>query len=345
MEKKISVKDIAEELNISLSTVHKALTGKTGISEARRQEVIKTAQRMGYVVNTVAQSLARKDINIGIAMPSKWHDYFADMKNGIEKEIEALSEYKVRGTFYFLSSDISKAEADKFMVWLADEKIDALIYCPSIYSFEEDFFGRIKKVGIPVFFAGDGYEDAGSISVITTDAELSGKLAADFLHCIKPDGLKAAVLTGSLKVKPHKIKTEAFQKRINAGGGNIVGVYETEDDDKKAYEYMDEIVSKGANAVYVSTATSLSVCRYIEEKGLKKDISLICTDLFDELNYYMKKNIVKATIYQHQESVGERAVKAAYDYFVGKNSYGCDDIEIEPVISVRPSLYLLADIE
>lgn len=345
MQKKISVKDIAEELNISLSTVHKALTGKTGISEARRKEVVETAQRMGYVVNTVAQSLARKDINIGVAMPSKWNEYFADMKKGIESEIDALSEYKVRGSFFFFSSGSSEQESKKLLGWLKDEKIDALIYCPSIYNFGKSFFDKIKKVGIPVFFAGDGYEGEGGISVITTDAELSGKLAADFLHCIKPDGLNAAALTGSLKVKPHIIKTEAFSKRVKNSGGNIVGVYETEDDDNKAYEYMDEIVSKGANAVYVSTATSLSVCKYIEERGLEKEITLICTDLFDELNYYMKKNIVKATIYQHQESVGERAVKAAYDYFVGKNSYGCDDIEITPVISVRPSLYLLADIE
>lgn len=345
MEKKISVKDIAEELNISLSTVHKALTGKPGISEARRKEVVATAQRLGYVVNSVAQTLARKDINIGVAMPSKWNEYFADMKKGIEKEILALAEYKVRGSFYFFSSGSQGEEIKKLLRWILEEKIDALIYCPSIYNFGKSFFDEIKKVGIPVFFAGDGYEGEGGISVITTDAELSGKLAADFLHCIRPEGLSAAVLTGSLKVKPHIIKTEAFAKRVKKSGGSVVGVYETEDDNAKAYEYMDEICKKGANAVYVSTATSLSVCKYIEERGLEKEITLICTDLFDELNYYMKKNVVKATIYQHQESVGERAVKAAYDYFVGKNSYGGDDVKINPVISVRPSLYLLADIE
>ena len=51
MQKKVSVKDIAEELNISLSTVHKALTGKGGISEARRKEVLDMAKRMGYDLN------------------------------------------------------------------------------------------------------------------------------------------------------------------------------------------------------------------------------------------------------------------------------------------------------
>ena len=345
MQKKVSVKDIAEELNISLSTVHKALTGKGGISEARRQEVIRTAQRMGYVVNSVAHSLARKDINIGIAMPSKWQDYFADMKKGMEKELQSLRKYKVRGTFYFLSSLLTDTEAEHVMTWLKDNNIDALIYCPSIYSFGEELFDKIKKVGVPVFFAGDGYENTGSISVIATDAECSGKQAADFLRCIHSDHLRAAMFTGSLDVKPHKIKADAFTKRITDNGGIVTGVYETKDDAQKAYEYMDQVVAAGTNAIYVSTATSISICKYIEEKGLEKEISLICTDLFDELSYYMKKNIVKATIHQNQETVGRRAVNIAYHYFVDKNSYGGDKAFIEPVVSIKPSIYMLADIE
>lgn len=344
MQKKVSVKDIAQELNISLSTVHKALTGKSGISEAKREEVVNTARRLGYVVNSVAQTLARKDINIGIAMPSKWNDYFSDMKKGMEKQILSLREYKVRGVFYFLSSD-SEQEKLVFLNWLNEEKIDVLIYCPSMYSFGKGFFDKIKKMGVPVFFAGDENETAENVSTIATDAKLCGKLAADFLRCVRQDGLKAAVLTGSLKVKPHKMKTEAFKERIEMNGGRIVGIYETEDDDEKALECMNEIYALGANAVYVSTATSLSVCRYIEEKDLEKKISLICTDFFDELVFYMKNNIVKATIYQNQETVGERAVQAAYDYFVEKNSFGGNEAKITPVISVRPSLYLLADIE
>ena len=87
MDKRVSVKDIAQKLNISLSTVHKALTGKSGVSEERRREVMRAAHDMGYVVNSVAQSLARKDINIGILMPSEWQGYFEHMKAGIEKEI------------------------------------------------------------------------------------------------------------------------------------------------------------------------------------------------------------------------------------------------------------------
>ena len=84
------LKDIAKELNISLSTVHKAMTGKGGVSEERRREVMATAKRLGYKVNSVAQTLARKDINLGIIMPSAWQDYFAEMKDGMTEEAEKL---------------------------------------------------------------------------------------------------------------------------------------------------------------------------------------------------------------------------------------------------------------
>ena len=66
MTKRVTVKDIASRMGISLSTVNKALTGKPGVSEERRAEVVAVAKEMGYVVNHMAQSLSRKPIHIGI---------------------------------------------------------------------------------------------------------------------------------------------------------------------------------------------------------------------------------------------------------------------------------------
>ena len=345
MKKQVSIKDIAQELHISLSTVHKALTGKPGISDAKRKEVVETAQRMGYVVNSVAQSLARKDIKLGIVMPSRWNEYFSSMKQGMEEKILSLQKYKVRGLFYYLTCDICEKEAEKLTSWLKTEHIDALIYCPSSYTVAESFFLSVRSLDIPVFFAGDSYDADAVTSVIATDATLSGNLAADFLHILHRRNLRAAVLTGSLSIKPHKEKTDAFRKRVRANGGKVVGIYETGDDDKAAYECMDQICSIGANGVYVSTATSLPVCKYIEEKGLEDEITLICTDVFPELQRYMKESIAKATICQNQAAVGKRAVRAAYDYFVSKNSYGREKVKINPVLPVRPHLSILADID
>lgn len=345
MQKSVSVKDIAQKLNISLSTVHKALSGKSGISEKRRKEVLETACEMGYVVNSVAQSLARKDINVGIFMPSKWQEYFEGMKKGIEQEIENLKKYKVRGFFYYLSSKFLKEDVENATSWLKENGIDVIIYCPSIYSLNAEFFSEIKKLRIPVFLAGDSYEKIDSISNIVPNADLSGKIAADFLRCTKSEKLNAAVFTGSLELKPHKAKVDSFVKRTKSFGGKVDYIFETHDDPDKAYKYMQEVCRENINAIYVATATSAPVCKYIEENNLSGEVALICTDIFDKLKYYMKKNIVKATIYQNQEKVGSMAVKSAYEYLVKKNSYGNEKMETEERIYIRPSLFLLADIE
>jgi len=344
MSKSVSVKDIAKELNISLSTVHKALTGKPGVGEERRRQVLETAHKLGYTVNPIAQSLSRKDMNIGIFMPSEWQEYFGSMRDGMQKELDELRKYKVKGFFYDISSDFSRDDAKKALEWLEKNGIDALIYCPSMYDLNDEFTSAVKKSGIPVFLAGDGVCELETISKIETDAELSGKLAADFFRCVYPDGAKAAVFIGTSRIKNHIEKAQAFTQRLESFGGTVVKLCQTFDDNQKTYDYMKEVSDK-VNAVYVATATSLPVCRYIEENGLENKISLVCTDIFEELKYYMKKGIVKASVFQNQTQVGKSSVRSVYEYLVAQNSYSDVLRENVGAFYVRPSLLLLADVE
>ena len=346
MSKSVSVKDIAKKLNISLSTVHKALTGKPGVGEERRRQVLETAHEMGYTVNPVAQCLSRKDMKIGIFMPSQWQEYFGSMRDGMKKELEELEKYKVKGYFYDISSDFSESGAGCALEWLSQNAVDALIYCPSMYDLNEAFVSAVKKSGIPVFLAGDGVCELESVSKIETDAVLAAKLAADFLRCVHPDGAKAAVFTGTLRIKNHREKAEAFTERLESFGGKVLHVCETYEDEKKIYDYIKEIAEAGdINSVYAATATSLPICRFIEENGLENKISLVCTDIFEELRYYMKKGIVKASVFQNQEKVGKHSVRSVYNYLVAKNSYSGKTTESAGTVYVRPSLLLLADVE
>ena len=50
----VTLKDVAEKLGVTITTVHKALNGKEGVSEKRRAEIMKVAAQMGYKVNYMA---------------------------------------------------------------------------------------------------------------------------------------------------------------------------------------------------------------------------------------------------------------------------------------------------
>ena len=49
---KVTIYDIARQAGVSTTTVHKALHGQKGVSDAKRQEILLLAQNMNYARNT-----------------------------------------------------------------------------------------------------------------------------------------------------------------------------------------------------------------------------------------------------------------------------------------------------
>lgn len=345
-DKRTSVKDIAARLNISLSTVHKALTGKPGISEARRRQVIAAAEEMGYVVNTVAQSLARKSFHLGIVLPSQWQEFFLLLKAGIEAQLQTMVEYKVTGIFYALPSDPAPQEAERLRNWLYSSRVDAVLYCASNHRLNALAGAVLSGVEQPVFWVGGSSSVAFSAANITVDASLTGKLAADFL-CTATGCVQAAVFTGSMENDIHREKVEAFCLRIAANGGTVLEICQTEDDPARTASAVAALLNThpGVNAIYVSTSTSAPVCAYLQAHGYAGKIRLLGTDVFDTLQTYIQNNTMQATISQNPEEVGKLAVTAAYEYLHRTNSYGNTDWIPQRLFLVKPSLLLKANLE
>ena len=93
MSARVTMKDIAAELGVSINTVHKALTGKAGVSESVRSKVNAKAEAMGYHRNTSASSLRRKDINLVFCLPcasregAYFYRYLWEGCNRFEQEV------------------------------------------------------------------------------------------------------------------------------------------------------------------------------------------------------------------------------------------------------------------
>jgi len=346
-EKNVSIKDIAAKLHVSLSTVHKALTGKPGISDARRKQIIAVAEEMGYVVNPAAQSLSRKSMRIGVIVPAVWHEFFAQMRSGIDQELLSLQNFKVIGEYYTIPASPAASETQRIRTWLKDGQIDAILYCASHFTYDDIAVQALQNCGLPVFWVGGGSENPLNAPSITVDAVLAGKMAADFLCCTAKAPVKAAIFLGSMKNDIHRAKADAFCDRIRENGGEVVCICETEDKPEKAYDAIraQQAAHPELNGIFVATATSEPVCAYLQENGLQGRISLLGTDAFDTLRGYVSSGIMKGTIYQNQEQVGRLAAAYAYEYLTKFNSYGYADWQPEKLLLVKPSLYLRANLD
>jgi len=83
--KPITIKDIASELNMNVSTVSRALNDHPAISKETKQLVVKTAKKLNYRVNTIASNLRKgKGKTIGLLVPQINRQFFANVINGVE---------------------------------------------------------------------------------------------------------------------------------------------------------------------------------------------------------------------------------------------------------------------
>ncbi|BAO76109.1 LacI family DNA-binding transcriptional regulator [Winogradskyella sp. PG-2] len=87
--KKITLKQIAKTLDISISTVSKALKNYPDVSKKTKQRVLELAESVNYSPNAFAQSLRSKESKtIGVIIPSMVHYYFSSVIDTILKEAE-----------------------------------------------------------------------------------------------------------------------------------------------------------------------------------------------------------------------------------------------------------------
>ncbi|HEX9825069.1 MAG TPA: LacI family DNA-binding transcriptional regulator [Flavobacteriaceae bacterium] len=85
MKRKITLKQIARELDVSISTVSKALKDSLEISQDTREKVQAFAKLYNYRPNNIALSLKnRKTKNIGVIIPEIVHYFFSKAINGVE---------------------------------------------------------------------------------------------------------------------------------------------------------------------------------------------------------------------------------------------------------------------
>lgn len=85
----VTIYDIAKEMNISPSTVSRALSGSPLVSEKTRTLVKEQAKKMGYQVNMVARQLRNQSSNMIalVSLQENWSWFTDELANGVENEI------------------------------------------------------------------------------------------------------------------------------------------------------------------------------------------------------------------------------------------------------------------
>jgi len=185
---KVNLKDVAKALNISISTVSKALRDSYEIGETTKKKVVEQAQAMGYNPNPYAGFLRnQKSKTIAIIIPELTNNYFIQAISGAES-IAQLNNYHI---LIYTTND-NKEKEISILYHLNNGRVDGVLMSISSNSSKYDHINKLIQAGIPVVFF-DRICHEIETAKITTNDFASGFMATE--HLIQAGCKKIAYLS------------------------------------------------------------------------------------------------------------------------------------------------------
>jgi len=145
-----SLKDLAQELGVSIATVSRALHNSPEIGKEMQQKVKELAQRLNYRPNPFAQSLRSEAPKmIGVVLPNLVTHYYAAVLDGIEAEAQALGYSVISANSH--EDCVAEAKAIDNFIGL---HVEGIIACLAQDTTDYSHFEEISSMGIPLVFFG-----------------------------------------------------------------------------------------------------------------------------------------------------------------------------------------------
>jgi LacI family transcriptional regulator len=165
VRKSITMKDIAEKLDVSIVTVSKALSDKDGVSEELKEKIKALANQMGYRYNTMAKSMKEGlSYNIGIVVPDRFIGKQQSFYLKFQKHItQALENYGYYGLLQILSPDDEHGLV--LPRFYSEKRVDGMIILGQV---SKSYIETLQNTDIPVVFL-DFYDEHSNIDSVITD--------------------------------------------------------------------------------------------------------------------------------------------------------------------------------
>lgn len=307
MKKRLTLKLIAKELEVSVSTVSKALRDSAEISEDTRLKIKAFAKLYNYKPNNIALSLKnRKTKTIGVIIPEIVHHYFTTVISGIEQVANKKGYHVI-----ICTSNNSFDKEVINMEILANGSTDGFILSVAKETQQKKDYHHLTEVieqGMPLVMFDRVIEEINCDKVIIDDM-LGAKKAVQ--HLLDIGCKRIGLITTIDYVSVGKLRTKGYREALNESNIQIDEslILKVEDFDKSESEIQSFLMNKNVDAVFaVNEHFAIYAIKALKEQGLDVpgDVSVIAfTD--GELSKRFLPSLT--TINQHGEEMGAQAAR------------------------------------
>jgi len=220
-KKRVTIYDIAQKLNVTASTVSRALSSNGYVNEATRRLVQKTAAELNYKRNTLASNLRKGQTKtIGVVVPRINQNFFANVIAGIED-----STYQKGYNLVICQSDEQYEKEVKCVNTLINQHVDCIVISVSVDSLNYDHLKNVIDQGIQLIQFDRVADELQTLKVINDNEQASFEAVC---HMLDQGYKKIALLEGPQNLDIFRQRKNGYLRALKKFGVPVNSMYVVE---------------------------------------------------------------------------------------------------------------------
>jgi LacI family repressor for deo operon, udp, cdd, tsx, nupC, and nupG len=334
---KVTIKTIAKELGISVSTVSRALQNNTRIGEKTRKEVNSMAEKLQYVPNPIALNLQRSRTNtLGLIVPTLSEEFFSHIVSGVEK----VANEKGFHVIVNQSQDNMNTEKEIIQSYIA-AKLDGIMVSIAADTSDYSHFVKVQKQSIPLVFY-DRIPRNFPSHQIRSDIQLGISEAIRFLY--EKNIRKIALLNGPSNLLVSDERLNGYLTAIKNLGLSTSPKYikttnlTRQDTFQKMTEFIELGTQRPEAVVCFNDYVALHAIRACQHHHLQpnKDVSFVSFANIGISEFIENKPI--ASVEQFPAQMGEESARLLLENILDKENPAYKKISVSTQLVVHPHI-------
>ncbi len=335
MSKRVTAKQIADHLGVSVMTVSRALNNRPNVDEKTREAVIRCARNLGYIPNHVAKSLVlKKTYTIGVVVPEISISFFPDVIKAIEETAYGAG-YQI-----ILAHSAESVERETHAIQtLASKRVDGMLICTAQDVYDYGFYKQIIRSGLPIVFYDRCAFGIGA-SCVSINDEMSAERITE--HLIQHEYKRIAHLASLSSLSVGQARFNGFKRAMVKNGLPLIDelIVEAGFDEDGGYEAMLKILNLPREqypraVMTVNDPVAFGAMHAILERGLKIPEDIAIVGIVDDVRAELMPSPL-TTIRQPAHEVGVRALQKLIAHIENKNEI-TESIVLDTEIVIRES--------
>jgi LacI family transcriptional regulator len=319
---KIRMKDVAESLGVSASTVSRVLDGNNKISDKTREAVLDKLQELGYTPPVLARRIRRNGsgpMRIAVLCPDDL--FFTDVVTGMKAARATVKADDIDADFFLFDMHDVVEQSKQLREIVADDRYYGIAIAPAHAILLNPLINELADKGRMVVTISTDAPQSKRAHYVGHDSVIEGGIAAQLCGSLLRPGEDIALVTSITMSSTPRERTEGFVQFLQDNYPDIqtLGPFEYNFTIESARDIAEQVIimNPSVRAIFTNGMLGTVGCaRAVADTGKTGTISVIGFDSNDEIRQHVQSGTIFASILQEPFRQGRQAMRALLNWLM-----------------------------